>query len=295
MTNPNLTKSKLYYKTKMPSYIELVKETASFLRRHIAQKPKIGIIIGTGLGDSLASLQEAVSYKYKQIPNFPESTVQSHDGRCVIGMIEGMQVIALQGRLHLYEGYSSRQVTFPIRVMQELGVDTLVITNAAGGLNMKFKAGDIVAVTDHINLTGENPLIGQNEDSWGVRFPDMVSVYNRVLIKLAEKSAESINMDLQKGVYAGLKGPSLETPAETRFLRLIGADAVGFSTVLEVIAAVHAGMKILALSTITNINDPDHPAAYTVDEIIDVAQKAAPRLSTLIQEIIRNLTHAGKY
>lgn len=297
IANPNFTKSKLHHQdqTKMPSYIEQVKEASDFLKRQIAQSPKIGIITGTGLGDSLASLQKNVSFKYKEIPNFPESTVQSHDGRCVIGTIEGLPVLAMQGRLHLYEGYSSRQVTFPIRVMQELGVDTLIITNAAGGLNMKFAAGDIMAVADHINLTGENPLIGQNEDSWGVRFPDMVFIYDDFLIELAHKSAQALNMVLQKGVYAGLKGPSLETPAETRFLKYIGADAVGFSTVLEVIAAVHAGMKILALSTITNINDPDHPAGYTVDEIIDVAQKASQKLSMLIQTIIRNLINAGKY
>ena len=274
-------------------YIEQVKEAADFLRCHIAQTPKIGIITGTGLGDSIPFLHEAKFFKYKEIPNFPESTVQSHDGRCVIGTSEGSQVIAMQGRLHLYEGYSSRQVTFPVRVMQELGVETLIVTNAAGGLNMKFKAGDIMAVTDHINLTGENPLIGQNEDSWGVRFPDMVFIYDKSLIELAGKSAESLNMVLQKGVYAGLKGPSLETPAETRFLKYIGADAIGFSTILEVIAGVHAKMKILALSTITNINDPDHPAAYTVEEIIDVAQKAAPKLSLMIEKIIRNLMHVG--
>jgi len=277
--------------TKMPSYIKQVKAAADFLKQHIEERPSIGIITGTGLGDSLAFLQASSFFKYRQIPNFPESTVQSHDGRCVIGKIERAGIIAMQGRLHLYEGYSPAEVTFPVRVMQELGVRILILTNAAGGLNMKFKAGDIMAVTDHINLTGENPLIGPNPDAWGVRFPDMTSVYDKGLVLLAGKSAGSLNMTLQEGVYAGLKGPSLETPAETKFLKFIGADAVGFSTVSEVIAAVHARMKILALSTITNINDPGHPVAYTVDEIIDVAQKAAPKLSLIIQAVIRNLAH----
>jgi purine-nucleoside phosphorylase len=199
--------------------------------------------------------------------------------------------MAMQGRLHLYEGYSPRQVAFPVRVMRELGICYLIVTNAAGGLNLKFKTGDIMVIADHINLTGENPLAGRNEDNWGERFPDMTAVYDRHLASLARKAAQSHHVPLQEGIYLGLKGPSMETPAETRFLRQIGADAVGFSTVMEVIAAVHSGMRVLGISTITNINDPDHPAVHTVDAIIEAARRAAPKLSGVIESVIGYLSH----
>jgi purine-nucleoside phosphorylase len=275
----------------MPSYTEQVSAGAEFLIKYISKKPEIGIITGTGLGESLAFLNAEASFNYKEIPNFPESTVQSHYGRCVIGAIQGSQVMAMQGRLHLYEGYSPRQVVFPVRVMQELGVQYLIVTNAAGGLNLKFNNGNIMMIADHINLTGENPLLGKNEDRWGERFPDMTAVYDRHLAGLARKAAQSHHISLQEGIYVGLKGPSMETPAETRFLRQIGADAVGFSTVMEVIAAVHGGMRVLGLSTITNINNPDYPAVHKVDDIIDVARQAAPKLSMIIESIIGNLNH----
>jgi len=273
----------------MQSYVGQVRAAADFLREYTGQFVKTGIITGTGLGDSLAFLDADSVFNYSEIPNFPESTVQSHDGKCIIGTIDGYRVVALQGRLHLYEGYCAHEVVFPVRVMQELGVCNLILTNAAGGLNLEFCAGDIMVISDHINLTGENPLIGKNEDQWGPRFPDMTAVYDRRLAGYARKAAQSQGIKLKDGIYCGLKGPSLETPAETRFLRRIGIDAVGFSTVLEAIAAVHAGMKIIGLSTITNINDPDHPAGLTVDDIIDVAGRAAPKLSQIIHSIIRDL------
>jgi purine-nucleoside phosphorylase len=254
--------------------------------KHISKKPEIGIITGTGLGESLGSIHAEASFLYGEIPHFPESTVQSHAGRCVIGDIEGSQVIAMQGRLHLYEGYSPREVAFPVRVMKELGVQYLIVTNAAGGLNLKFNNGDIMVIADHINLTGENPLVGRNEDKWGERFPDMTAAYDRRLAGMARQAAQTHHMVLREGVYVGLKGPSMETPAETRFLRQIGADAVGFSTVMEVIAAVHAGMRVLGLSTITNINNPENPSVHTVDAIIDEARQAAPRLSLIIESVI---------
>jgi purine-nucleoside phosphorylase len=180
-------------------------------------------------------------------------------------------------------------VTFPIRVMQELGVKVLILSNAAGGLNPKFTAGDIMIIIDHINLTGSNPLIGPNEDSWGIRFPDMIEAYDKELVELAETAGRDEGIQLQKGVYVGLKGPSLETRAEVRFLRTIGADAVGFSTIQEVIAAVHAEIKVLGLSTITNINDPDNPIPTTVDKVIAVAKEAAPRLEAIIKNVILKL------
>ena len=194
--------------------------------------------------------------------------------------------MAMQGRFHLYEGYSPLEVTFPIRVMQELGVKVLILSNAAGGLNPEFAAGDIMIITDHINLTGSNPLMGPNEDSWGIRFPDMIEAYDKELLELAEIAGRNEGIPLQKGVYVGLTGPSLETRAEVRFLRTIGADAVGFSTVQEVIAAVHAGIKVLGLSTITNMHDPDNPTPATVEAVIAVAKEAAPRLEAVIKNVV---------
>jgi purine-nucleoside phosphorylase len=261
-------------------------ETANFLKSYIKTSPKIGLIFGTGLGASNEFLDISVSLEYEDIPHFSTSTVESHYGRLVFGNIHGKQIMAMQGRFHLYEGYSPLEVTFPIRVMQELGVKVLIPSNAAGGLNPNFIAGDIMIITDHINLTGSNPLIGPNEESWGIRFPDMIEAYDKELMELAESIGRDEGISLQKGVYAGLKGPSLETPAEIRFLRTIGADAVGFSTVQEVIAAVHAGLKVFGLSIITNIHDPDNPMPTTVEEVIAVAAEAAPRLETVIKKVI---------
>jgi purine-nucleoside phosphorylase len=197
--------------------------------------------------------------------------------------------MVMQGRFHLYEGYSALEVVFPIRVMQRLGVKILILTNAAGGMNFSFNAGDIMVIRDHINLTGTNPLIGHNVQSWGVRFPDMTRAYDPQLSVLAEKAGKAEGVMLKKGVYAGLKGPSLETPAEVQFLKTIGADAVGFSTIQEVIAAVHAGMKILGLSTITNINNPDEPTPAAVDDIIAVAEAAAPKLDAIISYVVEHI------
>ncbi|MBW2605182.1 MAG: purine-nucleoside phosphorylase [Deltaproteobacteria bacterium] len=264
-------------------------ETAKFLKSHIKKSPHIGLMAGTGLGASTRFLDISVSFEYEDIPHFPTSTVESHDGRLLFGDMYGKHIMAMQGRFHLYEGYSPLEVTFPIRVMQELGVKVLILSNAAGGLNPKFTAGDIMIIVDHINLTGSNPLIGPNEESWGIRFPDMNQAYDKELVELAETAGKDEGIPLQKGVYAGLEGPSLETRAEVRFLRTIGADAVGLSTVQEVIAAVHAGIKVLGLSTITNIHDPDNPTPTTVDEVIAVADKAAPKLEAVIQNVVQKI------
>jgi purine-nucleoside phosphorylase len=273
----------------MTNYREKVIEAVEFLKSRISSPVEVGIMTGTGLGDSIDALERIELLDYAEIPNFPESTVQSHYGRMLYGDIEGRKVIAMQGRFHLYEGYTPLEVTFPIRIMQGLGIHTLILTNAAGGLNLDFAAGDIMVITDHINLTGENPLAGPNVDEWGPRFPDMTGVYDRFLAELTQNAAKACEVNIQKGIYAGLKGPSLETSAETRFLRQIGADAVGFSTVQEAVVAVHAGMKILGLSTITNINDPDNPTPDTEEEIISVAKNAAPGLSKIIQAVIKEL------
>ncbi len=261
-------------------------ETAAFLSERIDQRPILGLLTGTGLGESAEAIDSAVIFEYQDLPHFPLSTVQTHRGRLHIGKMGGQPIMALQGRFHLYEGYSPLQITFPIRVMQELGVKTLILSNASGGLNPSFNPGDIMVIADHINLTGANPLIGPNEDTWGDRFPDMTRAYDS---KLMQSAARFSGHQPQPGVYVGLKGPSLETPAEVRFLQTIAADAVGFSTVLEVIAAVHAGMHVLGFSIITNVHDPDHPVPANVDQIISIAENTAPKLDRIIRKVIEDL------
>ena len=273
----------------MHHHKEKVIETAGYLKERLTRLPKIGLLTGTGLGEITGVVHISQSFEYSDLPNFPIATVESHPGKLLAGDMQEISVLALQGRFHLYEGYSPYEVTFPIRVMQELGVKILILSNAAGGLNPNFQTGDIMVLRDHINLTGSNPLTGPNEDSWGIRFPDMTRAYNENLAMLAIRAGKDANIRLQAGVYVGLKGPSLETPAEIRFLRTIGADAVGFSTALEVIAAVHAGMKVLGLSTITNIHNPDDPEPSSVEEIIAVAQAAAPKLEGIIRKVIENV------
>ena len=260
-------------------------ETIEYISGKLKQAPYIGLLTGTGLSESAESMAIDTQIDYKDIPHFPLSTVQTHTGRLLGGNMKGCPAIAMQGRLHLYEGYRPLEVTYPIRVMQQLGVKVLILSNAAGGLNPKFNAGEIMLIADHINLTGTNPLIGPNEDSWGVRFPDMSRAYDQKLIAAAESIAETAGVHLQKGIYAGLAGPSLETPAEVRFLQTIGADAVGFSTVQEVIAAVHAGMRVLGLSTITNVHNPDDPTPATVEEIIEVAKGATALLEVIMKGV----------
>ncbi|WP_155306327.1 purine-nucleoside phosphorylase [Desulfosarcina widdelii] len=266
-----------------------VLEAAAFLQEKMARHPEIAVVTGTGMADAVGPLDNTMTLPYETIPHFPISTVASHSGRLQTGILDGRPVMVMQGRFHLYEGYTPGQVTFPIRVMQTLGVRSLILSNAAGGMNAAFHEGDLMVIRDHINLTGENPLIGPNEKDWGPRFPDMTAAYDKDLMRLCRQSAESLGITLQSGVYAGLKGPSLETPAEIRYLKTIGADAVGFSTVMETIAAVHAGLRVLALSTITNINDPDRPAPAKLEAIIDVAEKNAPALRRLIRSVVARI------
>jgi purine-nucleoside phosphorylase len=264
-------------------------ETAEFLKPYITKAPLIGFLTGTGLSDTLDDLDPLVVFNYSELPNFPVSTVESHKGKLIYGTLSGKPLLMMQGRFHLYEGYSPEEVTFPIRVMQELGVRTLILSNAAGGINLNFSAGDIMIIRDHINLTGKNPLAGSNEAAWGLRFPDMSRVYDPGLIDLAGNIALQYRIPVQTGVYAGLPGPSLETPAETRFLKLIGADAVGFSTVMEAIAGVHAGMKILGISLITNINDPDKPVETTLESVLKTAETSLEPLKRLLTHVISSL------
>jgi purine-nucleoside phosphorylase len=273
----------------MENYKKKVLESTAYLKAKIKKAPYVGMLAGTGLGESAQSLNVSTSFDYEDIPNFPVSTIESHHGRLLIGDIRGCGVVAMQGRFHLYEGYSPLEVTFPIRVMQELGVKILILTNASGGLNTEFNAGDIMLITDHINLTGSNPLIGPNEDRWGIRFPDMSAAYDKALMSIAVDVAKSTGVSVRQGIYVGLKGPSLETPAEIRFLKTIGAEAVGFSTVQEVIVAIHAGMRVLGLSTITNVHDPDNPVPATVEDIIEVAQTTTPVLEKIIRKVVEKI------
>ncbi len=266
--------------------LKKIKQTTDFLDNRLEATPKIGIITGTGLGKIAGEISVETEIPFNTIPNFPISTAPGHKGMLVAGKIKDTDVIALNGRFHLYEGYTPQEITFPVRVMSQLGIRYLLISSAAGGLNPQFETGDIMVITDHINLTGQNPLAGPNLDTMGPRFPDMSRAYEPDLVRLAEKKAIEAGIILRKGVYAGLMGPSLETPAETRFIRMIGADAVGMSTVPEVIAAIHCGIKVMAIVAITNMNLPDSMKKSSAEEITATAQETAPRLSVLWKNII---------
>ncbi len=264
-------------------------EATRFIQSQIKTSPLIGLVSGTGLAEIAEIFSPTHSLSYETIPHFSTSTVTGHSGRLFIGKLQDTGIIAMQGRFHLYEGYSPLQVTFPIRVMQELGVRLLILSNAAGGLTPTFNNGDIMVITDHINLTGANPLCGPNEDTWGIRFPDMSCAYDSELSTLAQETGKKIDIPVQRGVYAGLRGPSLETPAEVRFLKSIGADAVGFSTVQEVIVAVHAKMRVLGLSMITNVHYPDQPEKATIEKVLSVARTTAPKMTAIIRHLLEKL------
>jgi len=265
-------------------------ETKDFLVNRLGKSSfEIGMISGTGLDPVTEKIETDSIIPYEEIPNFPQSTVKGHKGTLKAGIIAGRSVIAMEGRFHLYEGYSPDQVVFPIRVMSLLGIKYLLISSAAGGLNPLFETGDLMVITDHINLTGRNPLVGENIDELGPRFPDMTEAYDPSLVKLVEKKAADMGIILRKGVYVGVLGPSLETRAETRFLRFIGADAVGMSTVMENIAAVHCGIKVIGIAVITNMNLPDKMEKSSLDEIISVARKSAKRLALLWESVIKEL------
>ena len=266
-----------------------IRETVEFLSSLMKKAPEIGMITGTGLGNLTENIAVDFRVPFEKIPHFPTSTVEGHQGNLVGGTINGKYVLALEGRFHLYEGYSPKEVTFPVRVMSMLGAEVLLMSSAAGGLNPEFETGDLMVVTDHINLKGINPLVGQNLDDLGPRFPDMSRVYDPHLVRLAREMALDQKIFLRQGVYVGVLGPSLETPAETRFLRMIGADAVGMSTVSQAIVGIHSGMKILAIVVITNMNLPDCMEETSLDDVISTAQKAGPSLSGLWERIIGNL------
>ena len=266
-----------------------INETTAAIRKRTALKPTIGIILGTGLGELVKEIKGKKSIPYDELPNFPISTVASHENQLVFGRIGKKAVVAMQGRFHYYEGYSMKAVTFPVRVMKALGARTLVVSNASGGMNPDFKAGDLMVITDHINLMGDNPLIGPNDDGLGPRFPDMIEPYDAKLIKLVERVALEQKIPIKRGVYVAVAGPNLETRAEYRFLRTIGADAVGMSTVPEVIVAAHAGLRVLGISCVTDECLPDALKPANIEIILKIAAEAEPKLSTLISRTIKSM------
>jgi purine-nucleoside phosphorylase len=264
-------------------------EAAAVIRNRFGERPEVAIILGTGLGRLGAEIESPVAIEYGEIPYFPLSTVESHAGRLLCGTLAGRPIVAMQGRFHRYEGYSLQQVTFPVRVLRALGARTLVVSNACGGMHPLWRPGDLMLIADHINLLGDNPLVGPNDDRLGPRFPDMSDAYDAGLRELARAVALARGIPLREGVYVAVSGPNLETRAEYRFLRTIGADVVGMSTVPEVIVAVHAGMRVLGLSIITDLCLPDSLQPATVEEIIGVANEAEPRLTELVVGVLDRL------
>lgn len=269
--------------------LEKIKETSNFLLEDLSEKPEIGIILGTGLSELGREIHVKKEIKYSNIPNFPTSTVKGHEGKLLFGTLNDRNVVAMQGRFHYYEGYSMKQLTFPIRVMHFLGVKTLVLSNAAGGLNEDFEIGDIMFITDHINLMPDNPLIGINEDNLGPRFLDMSEVYNENIIRDAKKIARHNQIRFQTGVYAAVTGPTFETPAEYKYIRTIGADSVGMSTIPEAIAARHMDMNVFAISLITDLGVEGKIVEVSHEEVLEAAKAAEPYARKIIKELIPKL------
>ncbi len=269
--------------------LDNIKLTARYLKSQISSEPRIGIILGTGLGGLVNEINIELAIPYKEIPNFPVSTVEGHSGQLIFGTLGGKEIVAMQGRFHYYEGYDMGEVVFPVRVMKFLGVNTLFVSNASGGVNPNFQIGEIMIINDHINLFPTNPLIGPNMDELGPRFPDMSEPYSKRMIAKAKEIAENHNIRISEGIYAGLTGPTLETPAEYVYIRNIGSDAVGMSTVPEVIAAKHMGMECFGVSIISDLGVPGKIVEVTHEMVQDVATKAEPKMTIIISELIQSL------
>ena len=268
---------------------EQIAETVRFIHQKAKTEPEIGIILGTGLGALAEDIETEAIIPYEEIPHFPVSTVEFHAGRLILGSLNGKRIVAMKGRFHRYEGYDLKQITFPVRVMRALGSETLIVSTACGAMNPQYQAGDIMLITDHINLLGDNPLIGPNDDGIGPRFPDMSEPYNRELISLAEEVALEKKIRIQKGIYAAMTGPNLETAAEYRFLRIIGADVVGMSTIPEDLVAVHSGMRVLGLAVVTDICLPDTLQKADIEGIIRIAEETEPKLTKIIKEVVEKI------
>lgn len=277
----------IVYGGEIMATFQQILEASNFIQEKIKHKPTLGLILGSGLGVLGDEIENATIIPYETIPGFPKSTVAGHKGQLVIGELEGKQVIAMQGRFHYYEGYSMDLVTLPVRVMKLLGVEKIIVTNAAGGINTSFKPGDLMLITDHINMFGTNPLIGANDDQFGPRFPDMSQAYCGEFLQLAREVAKELNMIIQEGVYVGNTGPCYETPAEVRMLRTLGGDAVGMSTVPEVIVARHSGMKVLGISCISNMAAGilDEPLSH--EEVIETTEKVKTTFLSFVKEVVK--------
>jgi len=269
--------------------IDKIKEAVSFIEEKVDHNPDIGLILGSGLGVLAEDIENKVELEYKDIPNFPISTVEGHAGKLVLGQLEGNDVVAMQGRFHYYEGYSMQEITMPVRVMKLLGIDKMIVTNAAGGINRNFDPGDFMIITDHLNLMGDNPLLGENYKEFGPRFPDMSEAYNQNLRNIAEKTAREEALVIRNGVYAGMSGPSFETPTEIRKLRKDGADAVGMSTVPEVIVANHMKIDVLGISCITNMAAGILPQPLNHEEVIEITEKVKPEFKKLVRSILKKI------
>ena len=275
--------------TEQKNMLEKINETAAYLKGRIANMPKIAIILGSGLGNMVDHMTDKTVIPYNEIPNFPVSTVAGHKGNLIFGKLGDKDVIAMQGRFHYYEGYDMKTVTFPVRVFKALGVETLIVSNAAGGMNKDFKVGDVMIITDQINLFPENPLRGHNFDELGPRFPAMTEPYDLQLIKMADEIAESKLIRIMHGVYVGTTGPTFETPAEYEYFRVIGGDAVGMSTVPEVIVARHGGMRCFGLSVITDLGGKDILVPPSHEEVTAAAEKAGPTMLTMVKELVNRI------
>lgn len=266
-----------------------IQETTEFLKSKFTQRPLVGIILGTGLNELADHITEKEELAYEMIPNFPVSTVEGHKGKLIVGKLGDNYVMAMQGRFHYYEGYDMKQVTFPVRVMHAFGVKSLFLSNAAGGMNPEFQIGDLMIISDHINMFPDHPLRGKNYPELGPRFPDMSEPYDKELIAKAEQIAAEHNVKVKKGVYVGTSGPTFETPAEYKFFRIIGGDAVGMSTIPEVIVARHSGMKTFAVSIITDLGFPDTLVEISHEEVIQIANKVQPVLTMIVKELITRM------
>jgi len=273
----------------MSDLISAINETLDVIRKKTRDDYPVGIILGTGLGGLVKEIKIEQEIDYSSLPHFPLSTVESHKGKLIFGTIGKKKVVAMQGRFHYYEGYTMQQITYPVRVMKYLGVKTLLVSNACGGMNPVYRRGDVMLMDDHINLLGDNPLIGKNEEELGPRFPDMSEAYDRELIKIAEEVALENKIRVQKGVYVAVSGPNLETRAEYRFLRAIGADVVGMSTIPENIVANHMGMRVLGISIVTDECFPDSLKPVNVEEIIAAAMAAEPKMTLIMKEVIKRI------
>ncbi|MFA1821619.1 purine-nucleoside phosphorylase [Virgibacillus oceani] len=266
---------------------EYILEATSFINKSLDKSPEIGLILGSGLGVLGDELEEAITIPYSEIPHFPTSTVSGHKGQLIIGTLEGKTVITMQGRFHYYEGYTLQQVTFPVRVMKQLGIESIIVTNAAGGINENFSAGNLMIISDHINNLGDNPLLGKNDETLGERFPDMSKAYDPDLIRHATACAKELNLPIQKGVYAANSGPTYETPSEVKMLRTWGADAVGMSTVPEVIVARHAGLRVLGISCISNMAAGILDQPLTHKEVMETTERVREDFLLFIKRIIK--------